>query len=340
MNRPSNHLVPLLYTALACGGLLFAVVGGSNAAVVAVGLTIAAVAGTTGGIAWRRAAPVGRTVSTRGWWKLVVAGPAIIGAVIVAAGLGSRRTRSSACSPSWSPSWSPGSVCCWASSVSSDGVHERCRHHIATARRRRVRSLLRRRTARSAGHVGPVIRVHPRRLSTTNLVRSAGAPPSSHAAAGAADARRRGGRWVHARRHRSRLDAPDLGGPGVHVVARHDLHRRRLHDLRPRPVDRRRGPQPSSPPVAVDDRSNYRCGRDACALRRRRSVDDADGRRMRTGDRPHGMAVDHQGPVPGRGGSPGAVRRPRPSRLVRLVAAHARRVGRHVHDLHVDRLGH
>ena len=88
MNRPSNHVVPLLYTALACGGLLFAVVGGSNAAVVAVGLTIAAVAGTTGAIAWRRAAPVGRTVSTRGWWKLVVAGPALIGAVIVAAGLG------------------------------------------------------------------------------------------------------------------------------------------------------------------------------------------------------------------------------------------------------------
>ena len=82
MNRPSNHLVPLLYTALACAGLLFAAVGGSNAAVVAFGLTIAAVAGSRGDAA----APIGGTVSTRGWWKLVLAGPVIIAAVLVAAG--------------------------------------------------------------------------------------------------------------------------------------------------------------------------------------------------------------------------------------------------------------
>jgi len=88
MNRPSNHLVPLLYTALACAGLLFAAVGGSNAAVVAVGLMIAAVAGATAAIAWRRAAPIRGSVSTRGWWKLVLAGPVIIAAVLVAAGLG------------------------------------------------------------------------------------------------------------------------------------------------------------------------------------------------------------------------------------------------------------
>ena len=248
------------------------------------------------GSAWRRGGACARGARSRarGWWKLrgrrSVPSSAL---VIVAAGLGSRRTRSSACSPSWSPSWSPGSVCCWASSVSSDGVHERCRHHIATARRRRVRSLLRRRTARSAGHVGPVIRVHPRRLSTTNLVRSAGAPPSSHAAAGAADARRRGGRWVHARRHRSRLDAPDRRGPEVHVD-RHHLHRR-LHHLRPRPIHRRRGPRPS--PTAGRGSTivqSFRCGRDACRCSPppvRSMMPTVVGGGLAIGA--HGVAADH-----------------------------------------------
>jgi hypothetical protein len=88
MHRNSTHLIPLLYTAVACGGLLFATIGGSNAALLAIGLSIAVVAGTTAGIAWRRSGPVGGRISTNGWWKLVVAGPCIIAAVIVAAGVG------------------------------------------------------------------------------------------------------------------------------------------------------------------------------------------------------------------------------------------------------------
>jgi hypothetical protein len=59
MKRPSTHLVPLLYTAFVFGGLLFAVVGGSNSGVVAIGLIIAAVTGTMAGIAWKRSWPIG-----------------------------------------------------------------------------------------------------------------------------------------------------------------------------------------------------------------------------------------------------------------------------------------
>jgi hypothetical protein len=88
MNRPSTHVVPLLYTALAAAGVLCAMIGGSNAVIVVVGLCAAVVAGTTAAIAWRRTGPVGGNISTDGWWKLVLAGPCIIAAVIVAAGFG------------------------------------------------------------------------------------------------------------------------------------------------------------------------------------------------------------------------------------------------------------
>ena len=88
MDRPSTHLVPLLYTAFAFGGLLFAAVGGSKAGVVAIGLIIAAVTGTMAAIAWKRSGPIGGRISTHGWWKLVLAGPCIIGAVVLAAELG------------------------------------------------------------------------------------------------------------------------------------------------------------------------------------------------------------------------------------------------------------
>jgi hypothetical protein len=62
MNRPSTHLIPLLYTALAAG-------------------TIAAVT-------WKRSGPIGARLSTDGRWKLVLAGPFIILVLIVAARFG------------------------------------------------------------------------------------------------------------------------------------------------------------------------------------------------------------------------------------------------------------
>ena len=88
MNRPSTHLVPLLYTALASGGVLGAIIAGSNAAIVAIGLCITVIAGAAAAIAWRRAGSIGGRLSTDGWWKLVLAGPCVIVTVNVASGLG------------------------------------------------------------------------------------------------------------------------------------------------------------------------------------------------------------------------------------------------------------
>lgn len=88
MNRPSTHLVALLYTALAAGGLLFAILAGTNITIVIIGLCIAVAAGTMAAVTWKRSGPIGARISTDGWWKLVLAGPCIIVAVIVAAGFG------------------------------------------------------------------------------------------------------------------------------------------------------------------------------------------------------------------------------------------------------------
>ncbi|MFN0092125.1 MAG: hypothetical protein ACKVWR_17940 [Acidimicrobiales bacterium] len=67
---------------------MLALAGGTNVAFLVVGLVVAAIAGMLAAVAWRRAAPVGGSVQTVHWWKLVAAGPVIIGGVIVAAGLG------------------------------------------------------------------------------------------------------------------------------------------------------------------------------------------------------------------------------------------------------------
>ena len=88
MNRTPNHFVPLVYSAIATAGVLLALVGGSNVTMLIVGACVAVVAAALAAIAWRRVGPIGGTVSTGGWWKLVVAGPCIIVGVIVAAGLG------------------------------------------------------------------------------------------------------------------------------------------------------------------------------------------------------------------------------------------------------------
>ncbi len=88
MNRPSTHLIPLLFTALASGGLLFAILGGSNIAIVVIGVCIAVAAGTIAVVAWKRSGPIGAKLATDSWWKLVLAGPCIIVAVIVVAGFG------------------------------------------------------------------------------------------------------------------------------------------------------------------------------------------------------------------------------------------------------------
>ena len=88
VHRSPSHLVPLIYTAVAGAGIVLALAGGSNVAMLIVGLVVAAIAGTLAVIAWRRAAPIGGSVQTTHWWKFVAAGPVVIGGVIVAAGFG------------------------------------------------------------------------------------------------------------------------------------------------------------------------------------------------------------------------------------------------------------
>jgi uncharacterized protein YwlG (UPF0340 family) len=88
MHRSPSPLIPLIYSAVSGAGVVLALAGGTNVSFLVVGLAVAAIAGMLAVIAWRRAAPVGGSVQTTHWWKLVVAGPVIIGGVIVAAGLG------------------------------------------------------------------------------------------------------------------------------------------------------------------------------------------------------------------------------------------------------------
>jgi hypothetical protein len=88
MHRNPSPLIPLIYTAVAGAGVVLAVAGGTSVALLIVGLTVAVIAAIMAVIAWRRAAPVGGSIQTEHWWKLVLAGPVIIGGVIVAAEAG------------------------------------------------------------------------------------------------------------------------------------------------------------------------------------------------------------------------------------------------------------
>jgi hypothetical protein len=88
MRRSNRRLVPFTYIAVAAGGLLLALVGGTTAATMVIGLGIALAAGTIGVVAWRRAAPVHDRSLGANWWKYLVAGPCLIALVIVAAGAG------------------------------------------------------------------------------------------------------------------------------------------------------------------------------------------------------------------------------------------------------------
>lgn len=88
MNRPPDHLVPLVYTAVAAGGLLLALAGGTSVAMLVAGLAIAVVAGAMAVVAWRRSGPMRANVASGNWWKFLLAGPCIVLLVIAGAGLG------------------------------------------------------------------------------------------------------------------------------------------------------------------------------------------------------------------------------------------------------------
>jgi hypothetical protein len=88
MHRNPTPTLTIAYAAASVAGLGLAAVGGSAIGVVAFGLAIALVFGALAATTWRRAAPAMERATTSGWWKFVLAGPALIAAVVVAGGLG------------------------------------------------------------------------------------------------------------------------------------------------------------------------------------------------------------------------------------------------------------
>ena len=64
MSRPSTHLITLLYTALAAGAVLFAILGGINTTIIVIGVCIGVIAGTLSVITWKRSGPIGAPPST------------------------------------------------------------------------------------------------------------------------------------------------------------------------------------------------------------------------------------------------------------------------------------
>jgi len=86
--RSSRGLVPLAYAVVAFAGLGVAVLGGSSVVMFVLGLATAAAAGTIAISGWRRSSTSGEAGVTGGWWKFLLAGPVLIGVVILAAGAG------------------------------------------------------------------------------------------------------------------------------------------------------------------------------------------------------------------------------------------------------------
>jgi hypothetical protein len=88
MRRNPSPTLTLVYLTFALAGAVLAVIGGSAPIAVVIGITIALGAGALAILTWRRAAPFRESNLTGQWWKFLVAGPALLAAVIVAARLG------------------------------------------------------------------------------------------------------------------------------------------------------------------------------------------------------------------------------------------------------------
>lgn len=88
VRRNSTRVISVLYLTLAAAGLMTALVGGSNRATLLIGLVVAVIAGGLGVAAHRHAATMSTAPTSASWWKLLIAGPALIGGVILASGMG------------------------------------------------------------------------------------------------------------------------------------------------------------------------------------------------------------------------------------------------------------
>jgi hypothetical protein len=85
-SNPSPTLT-LVYLVVTLAGVLLAVVGGSAPPALILGTAIALGGGTLAILTGRRAAPFHVSHLTGLWWKFLIAGPALLGVVIVAANL-------------------------------------------------------------------------------------------------------------------------------------------------------------------------------------------------------------------------------------------------------------
>jgi hypothetical protein len=88
MNRNPTRALLLAYLTVGLAGLVVIAVGGTSPAGLVVGAALALGGLGMAAATRRRAAPFHERGLSRQWWKFLVAGPVLIGLVIVAAGLG------------------------------------------------------------------------------------------------------------------------------------------------------------------------------------------------------------------------------------------------------------
>jgi hypothetical protein len=87
-HRNPTPVTTLGYLTVSLAGVLLAFVGGTTPLTMIIGAITALCAGTLATLTWRRAAPFRESNLTGQWWKFVIAGPTLLGAVILAAGFG------------------------------------------------------------------------------------------------------------------------------------------------------------------------------------------------------------------------------------------------------------
>lgn len=84
MNRPPNPTVSVLFAALSVAGVLLGIIGGSSPGMLAVGMSVAAVAGALAVASWRHTRTItAARPATAHWWKFLTGGGGLLVAAIV-----------------------------------------------------------------------------------------------------------------------------------------------------------------------------------------------------------------------------------------------------------------
>lgn len=84
MTRLPKPAVPVLFASISVAGVLFGVIAGSNLGMLALGLSVAAVAGALAVLAWRHTRTItAARPATAHWWRFLTGGAGALGAVII-----------------------------------------------------------------------------------------------------------------------------------------------------------------------------------------------------------------------------------------------------------------